>query len=136
MNTVETNSKILIACWATVIIVLAMALIFFRGKRRHYGTAILPLILPPLMHIVSGFLSRWLDNLLPFATSYDIRIVLDLIAAVSACVLIGLASSLLYETRKGRTFFILCCAVFVTAFSGILIMNTVLQYGAALGLTM
>lgn len=135
MNTVETSSKLLIACWATVILILAMALIFFRGKRRHYGTAILPLVLPPLMHLVSGMLSRWLGVLLPFANSFEIRIVLDLAAAVAACVLIGLASTLLYETRKGRALFILCCSVFIVVFSGILIMNTVLQYGVAMGLT-
>ena len=136
MNTVETSSKILIACWATVIILAAMAIIFFRGKRRHYGIAILPLMLPPLMHIVSGFSARWLGGLLPFANSFEIRIVLDMIAAMTACALIGLASTLLYESRKGRALFIVCCAIFIVVFSGILIMNTVLQYGVALGLTM
>ena len=135
MSAVETNSKILIACWATVIILLAMALIFFRGKRRHYGPAILPLTIPPLTHIVSGLLARWLCVPFSFANSYEIRIVLDLMAAVVACVLIGLTSGLLYETRKGRTLFILCCTVFIIAFSSILILNSVLQYASVMGLS-
>ena len=134
MSAVETNSKLLIACWATALIVLAMALIFSRGKRHRYGVAVLPLIIPPLMHIFSGIFARWLSASLPFANSFEIRIVLDLIAALIACILVGLASVHLYETRTGRTLFLVACSLFIVAFSSILILNSVIQYVGVLGI--
>ncbi len=134
MSLVETNSKILIACWATVIIVLAMALIFSRGKRRLHGLAVLPLTIPPLTHIISGVMARLLATPLPFATSFEVRIVIDLIAALVACLLIGLASTKLYEGRKGRALFLVASCLFIVAFSAILILNSVLQYVAVMGM--
>ncbi len=136
MSVVETNSKLLIACWATVLILLAMALIFSRGKRRHYGLAVLPLVIPPLTHIVSGIIARWVSTPLPFANSFEVRIVLDLMAALVACILVGLASVRLYEGKAGRTLFILSCSLFIVAFSSILILNSVLQYVAVMGISL
>ncbi len=131
---VTTNSKLLIACWATVIVLAAMSLVFWRSKKNTYAIAVLPLILPPLGHLISGILARGLDLTLPFASSFQIRIVIDLIAAVVACVLIGVTSQLLYETRKGRTLFAVCCSAFIVVFSAILILSTLSQYMKALGM--
>ncbi len=131
---VTTNSKLLIACWATVIVLAAMSLVFWRSKKNSYAVAVLPLTLPPLVHLISGILARGLDLTLPFASSFQIRIVIDLIAAVVACVLIGVTSQLLYETRKGRTLFAVCCSAFIVVFSAILILSTLSQYMKALGM--
>lgn len=131
---VSTSTQLLIACWATVIVLSAMALVFWRSKKNAYAIAVLPLMLPPCMHLLSGILARGLDLTLPFTTSFHIRIVIDLIAAVAACVLIGLASQIIAETRKGRTAFVLSCSAFIIVFSSILIMNSLSQYITALGL--
>ena len=125
---VITSKKLLIACWATVIVLIAMALVFWRSKKSNYAVAVLPLVLPPLGHLISGILARGLDLTLPFASSFQIRIVIDLIAAIAACVLVGVTSQLVYETRKGRTLFALSCSLFIVVFSAILILSTLSQY--------
>ena len=125
---VITSNKLLIACWATVIVLIAMALVFWRSKKSNYAVAVLPLVLPPLGHLISGILARGLDLTLPFASSFQIRIVIDLIAAIAACVLVGVTSQLVYETRKGRTLFALSCSLFIVVFSAILILSTLSQY--------
>lgn len=129
---VITNSKLLIACWATVIVLAAMSIVFWRRKKNSYALAVLPLMLPPLGHLISGILARGLDLTIPFATSFQIRIVIDLIVAIIACVLIGITSQFLYETRKGRTIFVISCSVFIVVFSAMLIMTTISQYVASL----
>ncbi len=128
MTAVVTATKLLIACWATVIVLAAMALVFWRSKKPHFAVAVLPLIIPPLVHTVSGLLARTIDPSLPFTTSFHIRIVIDLIAAVVACMLIGLSSQLAFKSRKSRTWFVLCCSVFVVIFSSILILSSMAQY--------
>jgi len=105
-----------------------MALVFWRSKKSNYAVAVLPLVLPPLGHLISGILARGLDLTLPFASSFQIRIVIDLIAAIAACVLVGVTSQLVYETRKGRTLFALSCSLFIVVFSAILILSTLSQY--------
>lgn len=131
---VFTNSKLLIACWATVIVLILMALVFWRSKKNSYAVAVLPLTIPPLVHLISGILARGLETTLPFANPFQIRIVIDLIAAIVACVLIGIASQFLYETRKGRSFFAISCSAFIVVFSAILILTTISQYVASVGM--
>ena len=126
-----TNSKMLIACWATVIILGAMSLVFWRGKKTSYALGVLPLAIPPLVHVFSGLLARGLDFTIPFATPFHTRIVIDLIAAATACILIVVASQFLYDTKKGRTIFVICCSLFIVAFCAVLITTTMSQYAAA-----
>lgn len=49
----------LFACWAIVLVLLAMAVVFMRAGKREYAVGILPLILPPAVHIVSGVIARF-----------------------------------------------------------------------------
>ncbi len=131
---VITSNKLLIACWATVIVLAAMSLVFWRSKKSRFAVAILPLIIPPAGHLISGILARGLDLTFPFASSFQIRIVIDLIAAIAACVLIGITSQLVYKTRKARTLFALTCSAFTVVFSAILILTTLSQYIQTLSL--
>ena len=131
---VITSNKLLIACWATVIVLAAMSLVFWRSKKTRFAVAVLPLMLPPAGHLISGILARGLDLTFPFASSFQIRIVIDLIAAIAACVLIGITSQLVYKTRKTRTWFALSCSVFIVVFSAILIFSTLSQYISTLSL--
>ena len=131
---VITSNKLLIACWATVIVLAAMSLVFWRSKKSRFAVAILPLTIPPAGHLISGILARGLDLTFPFASSFQIRIVIDLIAAIAACVLIGITSQLVYKTRKTRTWFALCCSAFIVVFSAVLILSTLSQYISTLSL--
>ncbi len=124
---VQSNLKLLFAAWAVVILIGLMAIVFLRSKKRAYALAVLPLGLPSAMYIVSGMLARWIDPLLPFANSYQIRMILDLAAALVACLLIGLLSGGISEGKRSRTLFAVCGTAFVVVLSGMFIMNSFLQ---------
>lgn len=124
---VQTDSQLLFACWATAVILATMSLVFLRSKKRSYALAVLPLAIPSVMYIISGVLARTLDATLSFASSFQIRIALDLTAALVACVLIGFASNVLSASKRTRLLFCLCGTAFVVVFSGLLIMSSVVQ---------
>ena len=126
---VKTNPQLLIACWATLILMGAMAFAFLRAKKSEYILAVIPLGVPAASYIISGVCARWLDWLLAFATSSQIRIFLDLGAALVACVLIGFAASGIPGEKRNRLLYCLCGTLFVIIFSGLLIMSSVMQVG-------
>ncbi len=59
----NTTFGMLFACWAIVIVLLAMVVVFMRAKKKDYALAVLPLTLVPFAHIISGVISRFLDSL-------------------------------------------------------------------------
>lgn len=130
MPPVESNPKLLIACWATLGVFLAIAVVFLRYRRRPFALGVLPLTLPSVMYLFSGMIARWIDPALSAASSVQIRIVLDLMAALVSCVLIGLVATVVTKNKKARTFFVISCSLFVVIFSSILIVNTALQIHA------
>lgn len=71
----------LFACWAIVIVLLAMVVVFMRAKKKDYALAVLPLTLVPFAHIISGVISRFLDSLI-FLSFTQIRVLIDLTAAL------------------------------------------------------
>jgi len=125
---VVSNQKLMIACWATVIVFALMALVFFRSKRRGYGFAVLPLTIPPAAHIVSGMLARTIDPAIPPISAVQLRIIIDLAAALVACAAIGLVANFVSKKRKPRLAFIGACTLFVIVFSSFLIMSSVVQF--------
>lgn len=60
----NTTFGMLFACWAIVIVLLAMVVVFMRAKKKDYALAVLPLTLVPFAHIISGVISRFLDSLI------------------------------------------------------------------------
>ena len=58
----NTTFGMLFACWAIVIVLLAMVVVFMRAKKKDYALAVLPLTLVPFAHIISGVISRFLDS--------------------------------------------------------------------------
>ena len=120
---VTTNDKLLFACWATVIVLAIMAIVFIRSRRLKFMWAVGPLTLPPAMYIVSGVIARAVDP----ASSVQIRIILDLAAALVACLLIGFAASIVSKARRTRVAYLVCALLFVMTFSAFLIMNSVSQ---------
>mgnify|MGYP002582085850 CR=1 FL=1 len=59
------SSGMLFACWAIVIVLVAMFLVFMRAHKKEYAVAIVPLIVLPFIHILSNPLAHLLDPLLP-----------------------------------------------------------------------
>ena len=55
------SSGMLFACWAIVIVLVAMFLVFMRAHKKEYAVAIVPLIVLPFIHILSNPLAHLLD---------------------------------------------------------------------------
>ena len=118
----NTPAGMLFACWAIVIVLVAMAVVFMRSGKREYAVGILPLILPPAVHIVSGLLARVLDPLLPL-NGAQLRIIIDLLAGLLGCLLIGFSSRNI-KGRRSRNAFLVACSGFTIILTLVLIVDT------------
>lgn len=122
LQTVESKAGMLFACWAIVIVLLAVAFVFLRSGRKNYAVAILPLLVTPFVHIFSGIIARILVHTIPL-TSANIRMIIDITAGLVSCLLLGLASRNI-EDRRTRLAFFWCCAGFVIILTWVLVINT------------
>lgn len=118
----NTTFGMLFACWAIVIVLLAMVVVFMRAKKKDYALAVLPLTLVPFAHIISGVISRFLDSLI-FLSFTQIRVLIDLTAALFSCLLLGFSSRGIPEKRNRRLFTIFC-AGFTILLIWVLVYNT------------
>lgn len=118
----NTTFGMLFACWAIVIVLLAMVVVFKRAKKKDYALAVLPLTLVPFAHIISGVISRFLDSLI-FLSFTQIRVLIDLTAALFSCLLLGFSSRGIPEKRNRRLFTIFC-AGFTILLIWVLVYNT------------
>ena len=118
----NTSFGMLFACWAIVIVLLAMLVVFMRAKKKEYALAVLPLTLVPFAHIVSGVIARLVDPLV-FLSYTEIRVLIDLTAALFSCLLLGFSSRGIEEKRSRRLFTIFC-AGFTILLTWVLVYNT------------
>ena len=133
------SSGMLFACWAIVIVLLAMVVVFMRAKKKDYALAVLPLTLVPFAHIISGVaivplivlpfihilsnpLAHLLDPLLPL-TLPELRIAVDMTAGLVSCLLIGLTARHIRE-RRTRNAFMICCSGFLIILTLVLVVNS------------
>lgn len=120
---VTTTRGMLFACWAIVIVLLAMAFAFLRSNKKDYALAILPLMITPFVHIFSGVIAKFLEILVPL-TAAELRVIIDLTAGLVSCLLIGLATLGIKEKKRVRCAFFWCCAGFVVILTIVLVTNT------------
>ena len=116
----------LFACWSIVIVLAAMFFVFMRAHKKEYAVAVLPLVITPLMHICSGVIARWLDGILPL-TWVELRVALDLIAALISCLLIVFSSRSI-AVRRSRNVFLIFCSGFIIILTLALIINILSAY--------
>lgn len=121
---VSTSIGMLFACWSIVIVLGAMFFVFMRAGKKEYAVAILPLLIVPLMHIVSGPVARWFSHFLPL-TSVEIRVALDLTAGLISCLLIGVSSRRITASRS-RTVFSFFCSGFIIILALVLVINVLM----------
>ena len=98
------SSGMLFACWAIVIVLVAMFLVFMRAHKKEYAVAIVPLIVLPFIHILSNPLAHLLDPLLPLT-------------------LPGLTARHIRE-RRTRNAFMICCSGFLIILTLVLVVNS------------
>ena len=110
-------------CFAIISIVLAIAFIFLRSGRKVYAYGILPLILVPLVNILSGQMVPAISSVLPFEHN-SIKISLVFAALIAACLLIGFTGSKL-DKKSARTMYMIICGLFTLILSMMLVVNTV-----------
>ena len=118
---VSNSYGMLFACWSIVVVIVAMFIIFMRAHKKDYALAIMPLVIVPLMHIFSAILSKLLVDIFPLK-DYEIRVLLDLTAALVTCLLLGLSSRQIAEKRTRNALFV-CCSGFIIILSIVLIVN-------------
>lgn len=118
----QTPASMLFACWAIVVVLLAMAVIFLRARKKEFAVAILPLLITPAIHIVSGVVAKWLSGAVALSAG-QLRVIIDLTAGLISCLLLGLVSRGI-EERRTRNGFFWCCAGFVVILTLVLVTNT------------
>ena len=62
LTPVTTSAGMLFACWAIVIVLLAMFIVFMRARQKSYALAILPLVIVPFIHIISGVIKNYMTR--------------------------------------------------------------------------
>ncbi len=119
---IGTSIGMLFACWAIVIVLVAMALVFLRAGKKEYALAVLPLAITPFVHIFSAVLANALDTVCSL-TPVELRVVIDLTGALIACLLIGVSSRYI-QGRRSRNLFSVVCSGFIIILTIVLVVNT------------
>ena len=105
-------------CFAIIIIVLAICLIYLRAGRAAYAIAVIPLAFVPAVHLLAQALSKQAQKLLPL-TALEIHIAADLLAALIACLCFGIFSTR-FTDKGNRRAYLITCAAFTIIFTGVL----------------
>ena len=106
---------------AIIGIVLAMAFLFLRVKKREYCIAMLPLLIQPILQILSIPAIRIIGSfsaVRPITISFCITFM----ALISESILIGLAASML-KSRKQKTSYLIICGVFALVLAMIFMLS-------------
>ena len=113
----------LVECVSIILIVLVMAFMFLRAKRKEYAIVTLPLLVLPLMHIVSLLVAEPLNGIFSLDAS-GITVAIDATALVISCMFLGFFSHRI-SSKKARNVYMLICGVFVVVLTWVLIANTI-----------
>lgn len=119
--TQATMSGMMFACWSIVIVLIAMLIVFMRAEKVNYAVATSPLLIQPLIYVVSGRLATWMALVVPLG-AVDIRVILNVLAALAACLLLGFTARRITEKRPRRVFFG-CCTGFILLLTLALVIN-------------
>ncbi|MGI6264202.1 MAG: hypothetical protein ACOYJY_01895 [Acutalibacteraceae bacterium] len=109
------------ACWSIVVMLVAVFLVFMRANKSDYAFAISPLLILPLTYVASGRLASWLALAIPMEP-VELRILLNVVAALAACLLIGVTAQRITSPRPRRVF-IGCCTGFLVILTLVLVIN-------------
>lgn len=118
---VGSAGSMLFACWAMLIVLLAMSFLFLRSGKKEYAGAILPLPLVPFFYIFSGPLGRLLDPVVSLDATM-LRVMVVLTGGLLSCLLLGLAVRGI-TARRTRNAVFWCCAAFVVVVCLVLAAN-------------
>lgn len=100
---------------AIVAVILVMAFMFLRAKRKFFAVMVLPLVSIPLFHIIGRMtfeLFRFMDvELNVFLCMADL---VGLLVGAVLCLVLSRG----FPGGKGRAAYLVCCGVFLLALTG------------------
>lgn len=115
----------LVECVSIILVILMVAFIFLRARRKDYAITTLPLLVLPLMHILSLVLAEHLSGMFSL-NAQEITVAIDATALVISCTVLGFFSSRI-PSRKARNAYLVICGVFVVILTWVLIANTLVK---------
>lgn len=118
----SSSQAMLFACWAIVIVLVCMLVIFMRARKKEYALAVLPLAMVPFIHIFSGLLARLFSGFLPLGI-LELRVSIDLGVALVSCLLLGFTSRAVPE-KTNRRLLLVFCSAFIIILTWVLIFDT------------
>jgi len=122
-----SSGGMLFACWAILIVLIAMSFVFLRSGKKEYSVAILPLLITPFIYIVSGLISKIMIGVLPYSY-FEMRAIITVTAGLFSCLLLGLASRKLSGLQSRHIFF-WSCAAFVIILTLVLVSKIISAAG-------
>ncbi len=109
----------IVECFAILLIIGAMIIIYLRAGKKIMSLSMLPIILVPLMHIVAwGVNFAFKSGILMQSNAY---IVFDLIGLAAAAVTAGICSSKF--KKKSAVVYLIVVMLFSVALTAILVIN-------------
>ncbi len=118
---ISTPLGMLFACWAIVIVLVLMGVLLFVRRRREYVLPVVSLSLVPLVHIFSAVLANQLQKFLPL-DAVSLRVMLDSLAAMIACLLLGVFSHAV-SARRLRQALLIAGTLFLIVLTGVLVVS-------------
>ena len=112
----------LVECISIIMVILMVAFIFLRAHRRDYAVTTLPLLVLPLMHILSLVLATRMSGILSL-NAQGITVAIDATALVISCTVLGFFSNRI-SSRKARNAYLVVCGTFVVILTWVFIANT------------
>ena len=111
--------KMVVECVTIVLIILLVSAIFLRARRKDYAFTTFPLLILPLMHILSLLFAP------PLARSFSqevsgVIVAIDAAALVVSCIVLGVVSNTI-PMKKSRNIYLIVCGVFVVILTWVLI---------------
>lgn len=111
----------IVECWAIIIIILAMCVIFMRANKANYALGTLPLVMVPFGRIFSGPLARWLHRLWGLPAT-EVRVAIIAVMLVLSCIFYGVLSGTIHAKRS-RISYLCLCGGFSIILSIVMILN-------------
>ncbi len=113
----------LVECISIILIILLMTFVFLRSGKREYAITTVPLLILPLMHVLSLLVSGPLNGVFSL-DAHGITVAMDATALVFSCLFLGLFSHRI-SSKKARNVCLLICVSFVVVLTWVLIANTI-----------
>ena len=111
-----------VECVTIVLIILLVTAIFLRARRKDYAFTTFPLLILPLMHILSAAFAHPLTKVFPLDVN-GVTVAIDATALVVSCIVLGVVSNTI-PSKKSRNVYLIVCGTFVVILTWVLIANT------------